>query len=361
MNPTTRQGFFILADITGFTSFVASTELEHSQEILQHVLKGIISFLTPTFTLAEVEGDAVFVYSPYEKFPRGEMILEVIESSYYAFRDRKNSLQRMRTCHCKACQMAPSLDLKFVVHYGDYVMNNVGGKNKPLGTSVNVAHRLLKNRITEVTGWKAYALFTKECADAIQIDSTEFHQQTETFEHIGAIETFSIDLDAHYKNFLNDRRVYLSEEEADAVIQRDFPIPPPLLWEWFNDPKRKSTWNLESNWHVGLRPSGRTGAGSTNHCTNSKVMEKILDYRPFRYYTSSMGRGPLNITLTSKFEEISSGTRLSWHVKLNGILPRPILRYFCKLALEKGLKIHEAFDLLHRLIEAEKLNEEVPV
>src|SRR5215204_4682344 len=99
MNTTTQRGFLILADITGFTPFVANTELEHSNEILHNILKGIVSYLTPTFTLAEVEGDAVFVFSPVQRFPRGEMILEIIESSYYAFRDIKSSVHRMRTCN----------------------------------------------------------------------------------------------------------------------------------------------------------------------------------------------------------------------------------------------------------------------
>ena len=162
--------------------------------------------------------------------------------------------------------------------------------------------------------------------DAIGINSIKFHRQTERFDHIGAIETFSIDLDELYKNSIKDRRVYLSKEDADAVIQRDFPIPPALLWEWINDPKQRSRWSLESDWNIGFRPMGRIGKGATNHCVNSKVMEKILDYRPFDYYTSSMSRGIFSMMLTSEFKEISSGTRLSWHVKINSFLPKWISR-----------------------------------
>ena len=327
MNTTTQQGFLIIADITGFTPFVADTELEHSNEILHEMLKGILSYLTPTFTLAEVEGDAVFVYAPIEKFPRGETILEVIESFYTAFRDKKSSFHRVRTCGCKACQMAPSLDLKFIVHFGEYIMNNVSGKKKPLGASVNVAHRLLKNSISEITGWKAYMLLTKDCANAIGVDSNKFHQQTERYDHIGAVETLSVDLDALYRNALKDRKVYLSKEDADTVIDRDFPIPPTLLWDWLNDPRQRTRWTPGSDWNIGLRPRGRMGKGATNHCVNSKMMEKILDYRPFDYYTSSMGRGFFQIMLTSEFKEIPSGTRLSWHLKLNSILPKGISRF----------------------------------
>ena len=371
MTPTTQKGFLVIADITGFTPFLAATELEHSQEILQHMLKGIISLLTPTFKLAEVEGDAVFVYSenrmirevPAErgtpsplgldsngKFERKERILEVIESAYYAFRDRKTTYNRIRSCGCKACQMASSLDLKFIVHFGEFIMNNVGGKNKPLGPSVNIAHRLLKNHLAESTGWNAYILFTRECIDAISLDREKFHHETESYEHIGHIETFSINLDQRYQDFVKERKVFLSAGDADYIVQRDFPVPPSILWEWANDPKKRTQWSPNSDWHIGLRPSGRTGKGSTNHCVSSKVVEKILDYRPFNYYTSSMGRGIMDFMLTANFEEIPVGTRLTWHVRMNSMLPRPVRRLICQLILSKGVKVQKGFEMLFKLL-----------
>ena len=374
MTPKTQKGFLILADITGFTPFVAETELEHSQEILRHMLNGIISFLTPVFTLAEVEGDAVFVYSvdPEVRPVSGtedvssqthlaQIVPDIIESLYYSFRDKKNSFHRAMTCECKACKMATTLDLKFVVHYGEYIMNNVGGKNKPLGPSVNIAHRLLKNHVTEATGWKAYALFTKECLSRIKLNSTESHHQSETFEHIGTVETISIDLNAQYKKYASERTFYLSSQEADFVTQKDFPIAPSLLWEWVNDPKKKTLWNDGSNWNILSRPTGRVGRGATNHCVNSKVVEMILDYRPFEYYTSTIGRGPVNFTLTYKFEAIPQGCRLFWHVKMNGILPAAMKRVITKFLLEKGVGVHRNFDTLLALVTAEKSKAEVPV
>jgi hypothetical protein len=356
MSPTTRKGFLMLADITGFTPFVATTELEHSQEILQNILKGIISFLTPTFKLAEVEGDAVFVYS--DGLERHEMVLEILESAYFAFRDKRASLTRIRTCHCRACEMASSLDLKFIVHYGDYIMNNVGGKNKPLGSSVNIAHRLLKNHVMDATGWTAYALFTKDCLDAIQIYPDKLHEQPEEYEHVGKIQTFSINLDEHYKNYLSERTVYLRAEDADLVVHTDFPVAPALLWEWANEPKKRTLWAVGSDWQARSRPRQTTRRGATNHCVNSKVIERILDYRPFQYYTATMGRGPLNFTQTVKFEETNSGTRLYWHVKMNSTLPKFMRQLICELIVVKGMKIHDAFERLRRLVEEEKINSE---
>lgn len=355
MTPTTRQGFLLLADITGFTPFVATTELEHSQEILQQILRGIVSFLTPHFQLAEVEGDAVFVYS--DKLARNDAVLESIESAYFAFRDKKASLLRLRTCHCKACEMASSLDLKFIVHYGEYIMNNVSGKGKPLGSSVNIAHRLLKNHVMEETGWSAYALFTRDALDTMKVFPDEGHEQQENYEHIGMLQTYSINLDQRYESYVSDRKVYLPPEDADLVVYQDFSVAPPILWEWSNDPKKRTLWALGSDWQEGARPNPGTRKGATNHCVNSKVMESILDYRPFQYYTASMTRGPLNFTQTVKLEETSSGTRLYWHVKMNGILPRFMTRAICKLLLLKGMKVYDGFERLRQLVEAEKLEE----
>ncbi len=293
MTPTTQKGFLVIADITGFTPFVASTELEHSQEILQQMLTGIIGFLTPrshSRKLKVMPSSCMQQIrkrgSPEEKSTRAEKVLEIIESAYYTFRDRKTSYRRIRTCGCKACQMASSLDLKFIVHYGDFIMNDVGGKVKPLGPCVNVVHRLLKNRVVESTGWNAYALLTKDFLDTIKIDRQKLYQQTETYEHIGEIETYSINLDQQYKDLLEQRKVFLSADDADYVIQKDFPVPPSALWDWGNDPKKRSVWSTESDWRIGLRPSGRRGKGATNHCANSKATEMVLDYRPFEYYTS---------------------------------------------------------------------------
>jgi hypothetical protein len=254
--------------------------------------------------------------------------------------------------------MAASLDLKFVVHYGDFIMNNVSGKDKPLGSSVNIAHRLLKNHVMEATGWRTYALFTKDCLDAMQVYPEQLHEQQEEYEHTGKIDTFSINLDQRYKNYLSEKKVYLPAEEADLVVYKDFRVAPPILWEWANDPKKRTLWALGSDWKEGSRPRTGMRKGATNHCVNSKVMESILDYRPFQYYTSLMGRGPFTLTQTVKFEELSSGTRLYWHVKINGILPRFMTRPICKLLLVKGMKVYDGFEKLRELVEEEGKREE---
>jgi hypothetical protein len=350
---STKKGHFILADITGFTSFVAGSELEHSQQILSQILNSIVKKFTPQFDLVEIEGDAVFLFAPAEKFSRGEIILELIESVYYEFRDTKSSFRRMIVCNCKACEMTSQLDLKFIVHSGNYVLNDVAGKSKPLGTSVNTVHRLSKNKVTESTGWKAYALFTEESKNQLEVTLEESHYQKEFYDHIGEINTYSINLDHQYKNLLNARLVFISQEDSDYFVERNYPVSQSILWEWVNNPKKRSKWLKVTNWNVLERPFGRTGKGATNHCANSNFIENILDYRPFDYYTSELKGKNLEVILTGRFKPISEGTKFIWLIKIKSSLPKWIKKLYCILFLKQGLKITNAFDKLDELLKEE--------
>jgi hypothetical protein len=48
MSTNTQHGYLVIADISGYTSFVAKTELEHSQEILSELLELLVSRFQPT-------------------------------------------------------------------------------------------------------------------------------------------------------------------------------------------------------------------------------------------------------------------------------------------------------------------------
>ncbi|RPI75915.1 MAG: DUF2652 domain-containing protein [Ignavibacteriales bacterium] len=349
----TKTGYFILADITGFTSFVAGSELEHSQLILSQILSHIVTKFTPQFSLVEIEGDAVFLYAPVEKFSRGEIILEMMESTYYDFRDTKASFRRLTVCNCKACEMTSGLDLKFIMHSGEYILNDVAGKTKLLGNSINVIHRLVKNKVTDLTGWNAYILFTKECMQNLNLKLTNVHLQTESYEHLGDIETYSINLDEQYKKLIEDRTAFISEENADYFVEKNYPVSPPVLWEWVNNPKKRSLWLEVTDWNPLERPFGRTQKGATNHCANSDFIENLLDYRPFDYYTSEIKGDKLKFKMTGKFDSIPDGTRFRWFIKMEGNLPLWIKKIYSRFTLKFGLKVNKAFTKLSELIEEE--------
>jgi hypothetical protein len=331
---------------------MAESELDHAQGILRNILTLLIDQLTPTLELAEVEGDAVFAYVPEEKLSRGELLLELIEAAYVAFRDTQRTMQHNATCPCKACQAIPTLDLKFVSHYGEYVLQNITGTNKPVGSCVNLVHRLLKNNVREETGWRGYALFSEESLARMGVCPEGLHAGIETYEHFGAIPTRSLDLDERYQNLVDERRIMLRPEEADVVIEHDFAAPLPLVWDWLNDPAKRTRWMEDSSWMVKDRPHGRTGPHAQNHCTTGNILEHVIDWRPFRYYTVSYKTRLLSMLITGELELMAGGVQVQWRMKLESPLPRllfsairPFAVSWVRKRMEKGFqKIEQLMD-----------------
>ena len=127
MEIKTQHGYLVLADISGYTSYLAGTELEHAHEILTDLLEIIVDHFRSVLTISKLEGDAVFAHAPEARLARGETLLELIEATYVAFRDGVEAARRRTTCECNACRAIPSLDLKFLLHHGDYILQNVSG------------------------------------------------------------------------------------------------------------------------------------------------------------------------------------------------------------------------------------------
>jgi hypothetical protein len=199
MERKTQTGYLVLADISGYTSFVAQTEIEHADMALSFLLETIVEKISDLLTIGQLEGDAVFAYIEESQLEEAQSLLELIDQTYLAFREKALALYSQATCPCKACRALPTLDLKFMVHHGEYLVQQVAGEKHLLGTDVNLIHRLAKNHVSEATGWKGYALFTNRGLERIQTDKSSFIQQTESYEHLGEVETYVRDMHVRYE------------------------------------------------------------------------------------------------------------------------------------------------------------------
>lgn len=356
MSIVPQHGYLVIADISGYTSFVAGTELEHSHEILSDLLETICVRLESLLSLHKLEGDAVFVYAPEARIQRGETLLELIESTYTAFRDRQASIERGTTCTCNACRNIPALDLKFIAHHGDYILQRVRDVQEMVGSDVNLVHRLLKNRVTEVTGWRAYAMLTEPCLDHLKLNLETARMLVEEYEHLGEVKTYNIDLHQRYRDITEERRFAIDEKDADAVFQTEFRTPPPLTWEWLHDPGRRNLWSDGVQWSAGERPRGRAGIGASNHCAHGKgtSTEMILDWRPFDYFsTESFENGKKTMTTTTRFEALpGGGTRVRDFVRVHIPLPRFLRRIVVRMMMHY-LKYDKSIAKAARLAEEE--------
>ena len=344
MDQKTQHGYMLIADISGYTSFLAGTELEHAQDILTALMETIITKFQSRLTVSKIEGDAVFAYVLETDLPRGETLLELIESTYLAFRDHVDAAYRNTSCRCKACSAIPTLDLKFVVHHGDFIVQHIAGIRELVGSDVNLVHRLLKNHVFEATGWKAYTLFTNRALESMNLRPECLQKQMESYEHLGEVEAYAMDMHQRYKELKEARRVFLTAEEADVVITYDLPASPLEVWDWINAPTKRVLWSGFNEFKVVRGLDGRTGAGTQSHCIHdAKVLnsETILDWHPFDYWTQDARSGPTRQTY--RIEPLEGGKRARVHLHIRGkmrwpeLIRKPFMNYV-KRMIEKSMK-----------------------
>lgn len=152
----TQPGLLFVPDISGFTHFVAATEVEHSRHIIQELLETLIDVNEIGLTVSEIEGDAILFYR-FGDAPASEQLFRQIEKMFVAFHGHLRRYETQRICRCGACVGVNSLTLKIVAHYGEISENRVKEHIKLFGKDVIAVHRLLKNGIPH----HEYALFTE--------------------------------------------------------------------------------------------------------------------------------------------------------------------------------------------------------
>jgi hypothetical protein len=94
MLPAAQPTCFLIADISGYTGYLADVELDHAQDILADLIGAVVTALRPNFRLAKLEGDAAFTFATAEKID-GSMLLDTIERCYFGFRRRRDVRQAM--------------------------------------------------------------------------------------------------------------------------------------------------------------------------------------------------------------------------------------------------------------------------
>jgi hypothetical protein len=307
----------LIADISGYTAYLAGVELDHAEDILADLMGTIVSALRPSFRLAKLEGDAAFTFALSEKVD-GSLLLDTIERCYFGFRRRRHDVRQATSCECNACIRIPDLNLKFVVHHGTILRQRVAGREELLGPDVILVHRLLKNDVVATTGIDAYALFSQQCVDALDVDVSALGMRacTQTYDHIGPVQLWVHDLDRRWQEEQAQKRVIVDERHTYYQLDTPTSVPPQVVWEFVTTPGRRITWQLGVTGVEVVAAGNRRGVGATNHCMHGKdtTIEEFLDWRPYDYFTCrvtvSTPLGPVRFLATTEFEPIPDGTIL---------------------------------------------------
>ena len=309
---------FLIADISGYTGYLADVELDHAQDILADLVGAVVTALRPNFRLAKLEGDAAFTSMPGETID-GSMLLDTIERCYFGFRRRRRDVRQATSCECNACSRIPDLDLKFVVHHGVAITQKVAGRQELLGSDVIVVHRLLKNDVVDGMGVEAYALISQACIDAAGLDplALGMRPHTETYDRIGDVSTWVLDLERRWAQEEARERIFVRPDDSILIVSVPTDVPPQVAWEYITKPGQRMAWQpWVTNVDVRGATGGRRGPGSANHCMHGKdaVVEEILDWRPYDYVTDrtvlDTPTGPIKLLHTVEFEPTTTGTTI---------------------------------------------------
>ncbi|MEO8739115.1 MAG: DUF2652 domain-containing protein [Casimicrobiaceae bacterium] len=319
MLPKPEAACLLIADISGYTSFVAGVELDHAQDIIADVMNSVVKCLRPPFRLAKFEGDAAFFYAVANNVD-GSLLQDGIESSYFAFRRRLRNIEQATSCKCDACSKMRNLDLKFVGHHGEFIKQRMAGRDELAGRDVILVHRLLKNVVHERLAGHAYALYSDACVQAMGIDpiAQGLLEHRESIDIIGEVRCWVRDLDHAWATENDRQQNEVTRDVASLMLEFDIAAPRQIVWEYFTLPGQRPKWRGADEVRESSA-SGRRGAGTVNHCMHGAhaIIEEVLDWRPFDYLTLTTllpNPGAPKILMTYAFSETATGTHIEIRV-----------------------------------------------
>lgn len=337
-----QTGLLLITDITGYSKYVHQTELEHAQSSLTELLNLLIDYTRSPLVLSKLEGDAVFSYASTEGFLHGQTLVEMVETTYIAFRKALELMIRNTNCTCAACRRLKDLDLKFFVHYGSFTIQKLNEYRELLGNDVNLVHRLAKNHIREKTGFGAYTAYTQAVIDKMELGEIAegMISHREHFADVGEVQLYVQNMHDVWERRANEVRITAEKNNLIGGLEFDFPYPPEVMWQYIIAPEFRSVINGSQSQEFKDLSAGRAGVGSLYVCAHGKnqVLQPILDWEPFEQYTTSdliMGAQLLH---TIQVVPAEGGTKLRYTV---GVLEISPAKFLILKLMTRGLFVYK--------------------
>lgn len=335
-----NKGYFIITDISGYTEYLTESELDHAHEILQSLFDVQLKQIKFPLKISGFRGDAIFMYTPEACFVNPQSFLETLENLYVVFLETVQQMQFNTTCPCKACRNIHKLDLKMCIHYGEYLLQQLGDREELLGADVIVPHRMLKNKVIEQTGIKSYALFSEVAAQALGLQNlcNLLTAHKETYEHLGEVNMLVHDLRAAWDKEQARKKIFVDPNDAWIKIEVDIPFPPSLIWDAITTPALEGPLlGLDYVKRID-ELGGRTRPESKFHCAHSSgdFFNTIVDWKPFDYYTVYQNVAGLEYYRTISLEYDGTRTKFFMLVSKPEQAAPEGFREFLEMAARQG-------------------------
>ena len=294
-----QEGALVLADISGYSKFVAQTEVDHSWSILHELLDTMVRSVQGRMDVSQVEGDAILFISGLST----PDVIAALERTFIDFHRRLRDMQTVTTCPCNACANIGILKLKFIVHHGKFSRQRLGNVEQLHGTDVIVAHRLLKNTVPS----KEYLLVTDAVLERLPADTRRrFHPHTEEFD-LGAISGGYEEIAYVWQEAEAVERKRVLPDEALVNSEITVDAPPDLAYRRMLQPKVMERYLFSDS--VEAQPGARgEDLGSEFHCHHgaSLVNMRVVSADPGRELTIIADQ-PTVMHITTRFVDSGDG------------------------------------------------------
>jgi len=278
-------GYIAIADISGYTAFVADTEIEHSREILAELLEVTSRELERHLRLSRVQGDALVCVGEEDE------VIPCLEDAFLSFHRRVRAMVAATTCPCNACRSVPNLTLKFVAQHGTYSTVSVRGTVDLVGSDVNIAFRLLKNHVPS----HEYILATNSVLERLPALARErFVPISEDYD-LGHVEAGYRDLHDLRERAYQQLTQRVTPRDADFTLTATLDAPPADVYAELVKPSTMQ--RVAGAPNITLKSGARgTLANAAYHCehgANRKSIFEVIRDDPPRELTMWMyGDGP---------------------------------------------------------------------
>jgi hypothetical protein len=315
MAVTRESGVLLVADLTGYTAYLAGSEIEHAPTIAGDLLETVVGRLEPPFRLAKLEGDAAFMFVEDGRADAA-LLLDAIEACYLAFRRRLRSIDAATSCDCSACSLAPKLDLKFFVHHGAFVRTRIAGHDELAGPDVILVHRLLKGTGASAAFPSGFVLLTDAAATALRLDpaSLGMVRALDAVEHLGEVVTWAADLDARWQAETATRRLDAADQPVLLDVDLQVAAAPADAWAHLTSPVLRAGWEGTIEIDDSAGTGVVHGVGAATRCVTGRLatLEEVVDWHPYEHIGRRLavtGLGPVAATADLEGDD-RAGTRL---------------------------------------------------
>ena len=312
-------GYIAIADISGYTAFVADTEIEHSREILAELLEVTSRELERHLRLSRIQGDALICVGEEDE------VIPCLEDAFLSFHRRVRAMVAATTCPCNACRSVPNLTLKFIAQHGTYSTVTVRGTVDLVGADVNIAFRLLKNHVPS----HEYILATNSVLDRLPALARErFVPISEDYD-LGHVDAGYRDLHDLRERAYQQLTQRVTPKDADFTLTATLDAQPADAYAELVKPSTMQ--RVAGAPNITLKSGARgTLANAAYHCehgANRKSIFEVIRDDPPRELTMWMyGDGP-EAYATYTFEPLGADrTRLRLALRIvNATGPKRVM------------------------------------